>query len=284
MGWASTVQCPGPEAPFKITLTAKGGEVGLDLMSLRNSTTHYAYDNVLHPVMFCGRAHVRSINGQPVYVYFPVYSWRGAGSPFSISPSSSSKPQFGTFIERTVNDPESWWNEKDPQPQNAPQGTMLLETEDEVPSFSPCGCEPYADTDGDLAPDCTDACPEDAEKIEPGVCGCGQDDMIDTDGDGVVDCLDACPTNTFGSAEPCPQWGDADGDGDVDMADFADFQRCIYPSALVWYQTLPPECRRWDSDNDGYIEEAVELQQFLLCSSGPGISATNCTDGPHSQP
>lgn len=41
-----------------------------------------------------------------------------------------------------------------------------------------------------------DACPNDANKLEPGVCGCGIADT-DTDGDGRPDCIDLCPKDPF---------------------------------------------------------------------------------------
>ncbi len=69
------------------------------------------------------------------------------------------------------------------------------------------GCEvPEDDPDGDGVPDCFDGCPNDAAKIEEGLCGCGVADT-DTDADGVADCLDNCP-NTANSDQ-------ADSDGDA---------------------------------------------------------------------
>ena len=50
---------------------------------------------------------------------------------------------------------------------------------------------PDADGDG-LRNEC-DGCPDDGNKIEPGICGCGLDDNADSDGDGVPDCGDQCP-------------------------------------------------------------------------------------------
>ncbi|MHC4695670.1 MAG: hypothetical protein ACYTFA_02885 [Planctomycetota bacterium] len=50
---------------------------------------------------------------------------------------------------------------------------------------------PDADGDG-LRNEC-DGCPDDPNKIEPGICGCGRDDNADSDGDGVRDCDDQCP-------------------------------------------------------------------------------------------
>ena len=42
-------------------------------------------------------------------------------------------------------------------------------------------------------PDCFDLCPNDSNKIDPGVCGCGVDDIQDIDCDGVINNEDACP-------------------------------------------------------------------------------------------
>lgn len=50
------------------------------------------------------------------------------------------------------------------------------------------------DSDGDGVPDADDGCPDDAGKIEPGICGCGVADT-DTDGDDTADCDDPCPTD-----------------------------------------------------------------------------------------
>ena len=49
-----------------------------------------------------------------------------------------------------------------------------------------------ADRDRDGALDCLDGCPDDPDKIEPGVCGCGLPDAGDADSDGVLDCVDLC--------------------------------------------------------------------------------------------
>ena len=49
------------------------------------------------------------------------------------------------------------------------------------------------DLDDDGTIDACDGCPDDANKIEPGVCGCGVDDDLDSDDDGVPDCVDECP-------------------------------------------------------------------------------------------
>jgi len=44
------------------------------------------------------------------------------------------------------------------------------------------------DLDGDGAGDVCDGCPDDPNKIEPGICGCGIRD-VDADGDGTIDCI-----------------------------------------------------------------------------------------------
>ncbi len=48
------------------------------------------------------------------------------------------------------------------------------------------------DADGDGLRDECDACPNDPNKIQPGICGCNRDDFADSDNDGVPDCDDQC--------------------------------------------------------------------------------------------
>ena len=50
------------------------------------------------------------------------------------------------------------------------------------------------DSDIDGTPDCLDNCPNDPNKIDPGICGCGTPDT-DSDGDGTLDCNDGCPND-----------------------------------------------------------------------------------------
>ena len=66
------------------------------------------------------------------------------------------------------------------------------------------------DSDNDGTPDCTDGCPQDPAKIEPGSCGCGKPDS-DVDGDGFI-CNDAFPNDPA-------EWVDTDGDGIGNNAD-----------------------------------------------------------------
>ena len=94
-------------------------------------------------------------------------------------------------------------------------------------------CDPdpgEGDADGDGTCDADDGCPNDPNKIEPGVCGCGVPDD-DTDSDGADDCIDPCPLDGtkwipgVGLGEAPGQCGcgnpdtDTDGDGYADCID-----------------------------------------------------------------
>ncbi len=79
-----------------------------------------------------------------------------------------------------------------------------------------CGCGVAdTDTDNDGTPDCHDSCPNDPNKIAPGVCGCGVADT-DTDHDGTPDCNDACPSDPNKIAPGACGCGVADTDSDHD--------------------------------------------------------------------
>jgi hypothetical protein len=70
------------------------------------------------------------------------------------------------------------------------------------------------DADGDGTPDCADLCPNDPNKVEPGICGCGFPDT-DLDNDGLADCFDACP-NGPEPGQPCTDHNPATGDDTQD--------------------------------------------------------------------
>ncbi len=74
----------------------------------------------------------------------------------------------------------------------------------------------YVDTDGDLTCDALDGCPNDPNKIAPGVCGCGTPD-VDTDGDLTLDCNDGCPNDPNKIAPGACGCGVADTDSDGDL-------------------------------------------------------------------
>ncbi|MEM7244737.1 MAG: hypothetical protein AAF533_05305 [Acidobacteriota bacterium] len=86
-----------------------------------------------------------------------------------------------------------------------------------------CGCGvPDDDSDGDTVPDCLDCCPDDPFKTEAGACGCGFTDD-DSDADGVVDCFDCCPDDPGKTDAGTCGCGiadvDSDGDGVLDCND-----------------------------------------------------------------
>ena len=86
-----------------------------------------------------------------------------------------------------------------------------------------CGCG-VADTDSDSdgTPDCNDNCVNDPNKTEPGICGCGVTDT-DTDNDGTPDCNDLCPSDPGKTAPGACGCGitdvDTDSDGTPDCID-----------------------------------------------------------------
>ena len=88
-----------------------------------------------------------------------------------------------------------------------------------------CGCGlAEGDTDLDGVLDCKDDCPIDPNKSSPGICGCGVSDTADADMDGTVDCQDACPTDPDKQSPGICGCGfsdtaDADMDGTVDCQD-----------------------------------------------------------------
>ncbi|MBM3977122.1 MAG: hypothetical protein FJ299_09045 [Planctomycetes bacterium] len=86
-----------------------------------------------------------------------------------------------------------------------------------------CGCGVLdTDGDGDGTPDCVDGCPADPNKTSPGICGCGVADT-DTDGDGTPNCVDNCPNDPNKIAPGICGCGvsdvDSDGDGLANCVD-----------------------------------------------------------------
>ena len=89
-----------------------------------------------------------------------------------------------------------------------------------------CGCGvPDTDNDGDGTVDCVDDCPNDPGKTDPGTCGCGVAD-VDTDSDGTFDCKDNCPNDPNKINPGVCGCGiadtDSDGDGILDCNDNCD--------------------------------------------------------------
>ncbi|MBI4578350.1 MAG: hypothetical protein HY718_01515 [Planctomycetes bacterium] len=64
-------------------------------------------------------------------------------------------------------------------------------------------------------------------------------------------------------------WPDADGDGDIDMTDFAAYQQC-YTDPNTAHPPLTPDCLRFDRDGNGHVD-TVDGTAFIACASGPGV-------------
>lgn len=108
------------------------------------------------------------------------------------------------------------------------------------------------DADGTIG-DC-DGCPDDPQKIEPGICGCGEAD-VDSDDDGIHDCDDACPNDPL---------NDTDGDGVCDGID-----NC--PSE--------PNPDQLDQDGDGVGDACRECQSVIVCKDTDPCTDDVCIDG-----
>ena len=90
-------------------------------------------------------------------------------------------------------------------------GAICDEDNDGVPVWDdPCFGPNGDDADGDGVLSCEDACPDDPEKTNGGVCGCGVAET-DTDNDGMPDCIDPCPLGH--------PFYDEDNDGTPDVCD-----------------------------------------------------------------
>lgn len=85
----------------------------------------------------------------------------------------------------------------------------------------PYECETEHDADGDGVEDCSDGCPNDPSKTEPGQCDCGLPDD-DLDGDGTANCLDQCVEDANKTQPGICGCGildeDSDADGIIDCA------------------------------------------------------------------
>jgi hypothetical protein len=77
----------------------------------------------------------------------------------------------------------------------------------------------------------------------------------------------------------CPVlYGDTDKDGDVDMADFAEFQRCLTtgPGSGGGANPIISGCECMDSENDGDVD-GNDAIHFATCATGEGIAGDpNC--------
>lgn len=70
---------------------------------------------------------------------------------------------------------------------------------------------------------------------------------------------------------PCNvPFADVDGDGDVDMDDFAQFQLCIN-RGLAAPASLPEACRCFDRNNNKVIGDSFDLMDFAACGTGANV-------------
>jgi hypothetical protein len=121
-----------------------------------------------------------------------------------------------------------------------------------------CGCG-VADTDSDLdgTADCNDGCPSDPLKVAPGLCGCNVADT-DTDMDGTPNCNDLCPNDPNKVAPGACGCGtpdvDTDGDG---LAD------CVDPCPALANLVPGDECTVTGTGETGFVGANCE------CNAGP---------------
>ncbi len=111
-----------------------------------------------------------------------------------------------------------------------------------------CGCGiPDIDTDGDGSLDCKDNCPDDSDKIEPGVSGCGFPEPIDDDPPEDIDNCPNDPNKVYPGICGCgiPDI-DTDGDGSLDCND-----RCPDDPSKVYPGVCGCGIPDIDTDGDG---------------------------------
>jgi hypothetical protein len=122
------------------------------------------------------------------------------------------------------------------------------------------------DTDGDLVPDCLDACKNDLNKTEPKLCGCGVSE-VDTDSDFSPDCLDSCdadPQKTAAGQCGCGNPDtDTDGDGTADCLD-----KCSADNS----KTEPGSCGCGKTDVDTDKDGSFDCNDS--CPTDPAKSGT----------
>ena len=132
------------------------------------------------------------------------------------------------------------------------------------------------DPDGDGIFGCSDGCPLDPAKANPGVCGCGIPDD-DGDLDGIADCNDHCsqtpsdvPVNVCGCAEVGACCASAGGC-------FDDIERTLCVMIAGVYQgdgsTCAENCALGDLDDDGDVDLA-DFALFTRCFTGVGGEAS----------
>jgi hypothetical protein len=124
-----------------------------------------------------------------------------------------------------------------------------------------------------------DGCPNDPNKIAPGVCGCGVSD-VDTDGEGFEDCIDGCPNDPALQA-PVVWYQDLDGDGYGNLA--VTLLACSQPPGYVSDST---DCDDTNANvnpgqaevcGNGIDDNCNGIQDEAIDTDGDGTN--DCFDG-----
>jgi len=80
-----------------------------------------------------------------------------------------------------------------------------------------------------------------------------------------------------GEVRCCPDpFADTDADGDVDMTDFARWQRCFTADGDA---AIAAGCACFDRDENGRIDALADFSAFAACARGPGVAADPTCDG-----
>jgi len=141
------------------------------------------------------------------------------------------------------------------------------------------------DFDGDGTPDCLDSCPDDPNKIDPGICGCRVPDT-DSDVDGVADCNDGCPKDPNKTAPGVCGCGiadtDSDDDGELDCKDSDDDNDELNDDEE---QGPGGDDKDYDGNDDGIADSlqdnvasfhTYDDQSYVTMESPVGTSISSC--------
>ncbi len=76
-------------------------------------------------------------------------------------------------------------------------------------------------------------------------------------------------------------FADADGDADVDQADFSVLQACVTGQGVTPIPSIPAYCGCFDRGSDAPSGDndidTFDVEAFEACASGPGVPAdVNC--------
>ena len=154
----------------------------------------------------------------------------------------------------------------------------------------PDTCETIPDSDGDGVDDCADLCPLTTPSgacVPPPLVGCfGQSGLCAPDqpissclaGGGIAVCDPENPGTCFGPPPPCIiascrsgcLIGDADGDGDIDLADFDQMLPCFSGAVGSPAFVIPPTVclTKFDFNSDGAVDW-FDYEAFTRQLAGP---------------